>query len=45
MLTSNVAHRKTEKMFQGLLRSPYKKQVLADITDIFQDRLNNVTGR
>jgi len=42
MLTSDVAHRKTEKMFHGLLRSPYKKQVLADITDILQDRLNNV---
>jgi hypothetical protein len=43
MLTSKVAHRKTEKMFHGLLRSSYKKQVLADITDVLQDRLNNGT--
>lgn len=45
VLTSNVEHRKTEKMFQGLLHSPYKKQVLADITDILHDRLNNVKNR
>ena len=42
MLTSFVAPRKIEKMFQGLLSSPYKKQVLADIMDILQDSLNNV---
>lgn len=42
VLTSSVTHRKTENMFQGLLCSPYRKQVLADITDILQDRLNSV---
>jgi hypothetical protein len=45
MLASNVAHRKTEKMFQDLLRSQCKKQVLTDITDILQARLNNVICR
>ena len=45
VLTSNVAHRKTEEMFQGLLRSSYEKQVLADITYILQGKLNHITCR
>jgi hypothetical protein len=41
MLTTNIAHQETEKMFHSLLNYSYKEHVIADITDIFQDRLNN----
>jgi hypothetical protein len=41
MLTSNSEpNKKTEKLFEDFLRCPYKKQLLTDITDIFQERLN-----
>jgi hypothetical protein len=42
MLTSNAAPSKTEKIFQDLLQCPYRKQVLTDITDILQERLNHI---
>jgi hypothetical protein len=41
MLTSNIELRKTEKMFQCLLCSPYKADFSTDIMDILQDRFNN----
>jgi hypothetical protein len=46
ILTSNSEpNKKTEKLFEDFLRCPYKKQVLTDITDIFQERLNHFRCR
>jgi hypothetical protein len=45
MLTSNAEPSKTEKLFEDFLQCPYKKQVLTDITDIFQERLNHFRRR
>jgi hypothetical protein len=42
LLTSHTEpNRKTDKLFEDFLQCPYKKQVLTDITDIFQERLNH----
>jgi hypothetical protein len=46
MLTSkSEPNKKTEKLFEDFLQCPYKKQVLTDITDIFQERLNHFRRR
>jgi len=45
ILTSNAARDKTEKILQDLLQSPYRKQILTDITDILQERLNHISSR
>lgn len=46
VLTSNSEPtKKTEKLFEDFLRCPYKKQLLTDITDIFQERLNHFRYR
>jgi hypothetical protein len=46
MLTSNSEpNKKTEKLFEDFLQCPYKNQVLTDITDIFQERLNHFRRR
>ncbi|XP_021941760.1 armadillo repeat-containing protein 5 [Zootermopsis nevadensis] len=42
VLTSDAAPSKTEKIFEDLLQCPYRKQVLTDITDILQERLNHI---
>jgi hypothetical protein len=46
MLTSySESSKKTEKLIEDFLHCPYKKQVLTDITDIFQERLNYIRHR
>lgn len=42
VLTSDASPSKTGKVFRDLLQCPYRKQVLTDITDILQERLNHI---
>jgi hypothetical protein len=46
MLTSSSdLNKKTDKLLEDFLRYPYKEELLTDITDIFQERLNHFRCR
>ncbi|PSN52457.1 hypothetical protein C0J52_14981 [Blattella germanica] len=40
-LTSDVTHKKTRKMFKDILCTPYKNQLLIDVTDVLEEKLRN----